>query len=390
MTGVLGITSIFGSPNDRRTWSGAPANVAKALESRGIKIAGIDASLGRLHYALFAGLHLLSLYGRFQNTEAISRGFSARHSRAETLARNLKKLGISRVLHTGTLDMPPINSEVSHYLYCDHTWNLSLKHRTDVNSYTERAVREFDDLERQAYEKSNHIFTFGEYVRQDLISHYGIPASRVTAVGSGMGSIEPYLGPKDYSHGRLLFIAKHLFFEKGGHLLLDAFKIAVKRNPKLSLTIVGSPQAQRLASKYPNVDFRSFIPWSELELLLRESTLLVQPMLNDPWGQVYLEALISRTPVIGLNRNGLPEIVQNGRFGFVVDSETPEALADAIIEATSDPERLAEMGSGGQQHVIDNYSWDIVGQRIYDIIEAPAPVPESYTGSYYPVLSNIQ
>jgi glycosyltransferase involved in cell wall biosynthesis len=366
--GVLGITSIFGSPNDRRTWSGAPANVAKVLEKRGIKVTGIDASLSRLQYTLFAGLHLLSLYGRFQNTEAISRGLSARRSRAETLARNLKRMGIQHVLHTGTLDMPPTNNDVSHYLYCDHTWDLSLRHRTDVNSYTERAVREFDELERQAYEKSSHIFTFGDYVRQNLISHYGIPESRVTAVGSGMGSVEPYYGPKDYSQGRLLFIAKHLFFEKGGHLLLDAFKIAVKKKPKLSLTIVGSPQGQRLASKYPNVDFRSFIPWTELESLLRQSSLLVQPMLNDPWGQVYLEAMISRTPVMGLNRNGLPEIVQNGRFGFVVDSDTPEALAEAIIDATSDSDRLEQMGQLGQQHVLDHYSWDIVGQRMVDVI----------------------
>jgi glycosyltransferase involved in cell wall biosynthesis len=79
--------------------------------------------------------------------------------------------------------------------------------------------------------------------------------------------------------------------------------------------------------------------------------------------------MISRTPVMGLNRNGLPEIVQNGRFGFVVDSDSPEALAEAIIDATSDADRLEEMGRLGQQYVLDHYSWDIVGQRMFDVIE---------------------
>lgn len=278
-------------------------------------------------------------------------------------------MGINRVLHTGTLDMAPSKeTDVSHYLLCDHTWNLSLLHRTDIDSYTERAVREFDGLERDSYAQSSHIFTFGEYVRRDLVSHYGIPASRVTAVGSGMGSVAPYNGPKDYSRGRLLFIAKHLFYEKGGKLLLDAFNLAVKERPDLTLTIVGSSQGERLARNYPNVDFRSFIPWSELESLLRRASLLVQPMLNDPWGQVYLEALASRTPVVGLNRNGLPEILDNGRFGFLVDSATPAALAEKMLEAVSDPERLEHMGRAGQRHVLSQYSWDLVGRKISDVI----------------------
>ncbi len=40
---ILGITSIFGQPRDPRTWSSAPANVAKALE--GIEVQGITGNI---------------------------------------------------------------------------------------------------------------------------------------------------------------------------------------------------------------------------------------------------------------------------------------------------------------------------------------------------------
>lgn len=367
---ILAVTSIFGHPRDPRTWSSAPANVARALEWRGLSIVGIDVSLGRLHYAVFAGAHLLARHGRLRYSEAIARGPSMRRYRARKLGNELRRLGIGQVLHTGTLDMAPTpdGDGAVHFLLCDHTWHLSLKHRPDVGNYSAKAIRDFDELERDAYLASRHIFTFGEYVRQDLVTHYGIPEHRVTAVGSGMGRVRPYTGAKDYKSGRLLFIAKHLFSEKGGDLLVDAFRLAVRERPDLTLTIVGNEKAARAAAGCRNIDVRPFVPWDELESLLWRSAVLVQPMLNDPWGQVYLEALVSATPVIGLRRNGLPEITQDGRFGFLVDRATPQAVADAILDAASQPDRLAEMGAAGQQHVLQNYSWDHVGQRIFDVI----------------------
>jgi glycosyltransferase involved in cell wall biosynthesis len=87
-------------------------------------------------------------------------------------------------------------------------------------------------------------------------------------------------------------------------------------------------------------------------------------MLNDPWGQVYLEAMVSRTPVMGLARNGLPELVDGGRHGFLVDRADPEALAEAIVCALSDPQRLERMAEQAQQYVLATHSWDRVGERI--------------------------
>ena len=108
----------------------------------------------------------------------------------------------------------------------------------------------------------------------------------------------------------------------------------------------------------------SLLNTERIDYLYRESTLLVQPMLNDPWGQVYLEAMVSRTPVMGLNRNGLPELVDGGRHGFLVDRADPSALAEAIVSAVSDPGRLESMAATAQRHVLQNYSWGRVAERI--------------------------
>ncbi|MEK9970499.1 MAG: glycosyltransferase family 4 protein [Ferrovibrio sp.] len=351
---------------DRRTWSAAPYNVAFCLQKLGIAVEGIHSGGSRGERGLLALHYLLHGFGRPHSGEAVLRLTQARKRAAERLAETARRRRIRHILHTGTLDLPPLDLDdgVKHYLYCDQTWALSLQHRPDLRDYSHRAIENFEANERAALDSVEHIFTFGVYVRDHLISHYGVAAEKVTAVGSGMGQIEPYDQPKDYSRPHLLFVAKHLFAAKGGNLLVEAFKIARQSRADLQLDIVGDPASASHVATHPGIHFHAHLPWRELQRLYRISTLLVQPMLNDPWGQVYLEALLSRTPVIGLRRNGLPEIVEHGRHGFLVDAPDPQALAATILDALSDPQRLMQMGWGGQAHVLQTYSWEAVANRI--------------------------
>ena len=361
----LAVTCVFGDPRQPRTWSGAPNNLAVALEQLGVTVYGVAPRIGKAGKLSLAARHLLGLGGRLSSTEQLLRSAAARREHALQVARAVETLGTRDVLHMGTLDLPAIDRlNARHYVYCDQTWDLSLRHRPDAADYPLRARREFEALECAAFASAEHIFTFGNYVRDNLVEHYGIGAERVTAVGSGMGAIEPYAGPKDYSRPWLMFVAKHLFQAKGGPLLLDAVEIARREIPDLRLTVVGDERSRRFVPDLPHIDFRAHLPWAELQQLYRDVTLLTQPMLNDPWGQVYLEALVSRTPVLGLNRNGLPEITQGGQHGFLVDEADPKCLAEVLVDALRDPSRLCAMGSSGQRHAIDSYSWNRVAEMV--------------------------
>jgi glycosyltransferase involved in cell wall biosynthesis len=362
----VAITCVFGDPRDLKSWSGAPANLAKELERLGVTVEGIQTSMGRLEKVGVAACDMIAGLGRPVSTEQVLRGRRSRRRLAAQVAVQASRIGARHVLHTGTFDLPACDlaAGVKHYLYCDHSWALTRAHHIDVCRYNKRAMTAFEQAEREALSGLAHIFTFGAYVRDNLIVHYGLPPEKVTAVGSGMGAIKPHEGPKDYGKPTLLFVAKHLFRAKGGLLLLEAFDKAHRRRPDLSLTIVGDERSRAFVGDRPGVTLHDHLPWERLQQLYRESTLLVQPMLNDPWGQVYLEAMVSRTPVMGLNRNGLPELVDGGRHGFLVDRADPSALAEAIVSAVSDPGRLERMAATAQRHVLQNYSWSRVAERI--------------------------
>lgn len=362
----IAISSIHGDPLNPRTWSAAPCRVAEAFQRQGIEVQGVDTEAARLDRMLQAARYVASGLGVPHSGEAVARSAAARRAAALRLERAVHRTGIKHVLHMGTLDIAPAvwAPGVSHYAYCDQTWALSLRYRPDAARYGVRAARAFEAQERAALQGLTHVFTFGVYVRDHLIAHYGIDPGRATAVGSGMGPIAPLVVPKTCAAPRLLFVAKHFFAAKGGELLLAAFDLARRQVPELTLNIVGDERSRKLVPDDPAIRFFGHVPLADLQGLFRESTLLVQPMLNDPWGQVYLEALLSRTPVIGLRRNGLPEICGDGRYGFLVDTAEPQALADTIVDALSDPARLARMGEEGQRHVLGNYSWERAADRI--------------------------
>ncbi len=362
----IAITSVFGPPGDPRTWSGAPFNLGQALVRLGIAVESIHPSWGRIARLNAAARHVLSGFGSLTSSEQIRRGARARADMSLQVAEATAQLGVRHVLHTGTLDLPAFDllPGIKHYLYCDQTWAQSLRHRPDAADYGPRALAEFERLEVQSLHGVEHVFTMAGCVRESLIQHYGLAPERVSVVGSGMGRIEPYRGIKSYAPPRLLFVAKHLFAAKGGTLAVEAFRVALARRPDLFLTIVADPASRRLVPRHSRISFLSRLPWDDLQGLYRGAALLVQPMLNDPWGQVYLEALASRTPVLGLDRNGLPEITANGRYGFLVERPDPIEVADAIVAAVADPDRLARMGREGQAHVLREYTWDRVAGRI--------------------------
>jgi glycosyltransferase involved in cell wall biosynthesis len=237
-----------------------------------------------------------------------------------------------------------------------------------MNQYTPKMLQLAEQLERESYAQLKHFFVISEYVRENLIDHYRIEAERITVVGTGRGKIEPFTGDKDYENGHILFVAKDRFEDKGGFLLLEGFNIAQRKKPSLKLVIVGKEQYRNLIGPVPNVSVTGFIPWEELQNLFNTAALFAMPALNEPWGLVYLEALACKTPILGLNRNSLPEITCKGQYGFLVDKPTPDSIADAILQAFSNPDKLRAMGAAGQRFCLETFSWERVALKIASVI----------------------
>jgi glycosyltransferase involved in cell wall biosynthesis len=88
---------------------------------------------------------------------------------------------------------------------------------------------------------------------------------------------------------------------------------------------------------------------------------------------VFLEAFSHGLPIVATNIGAIPDFVQNGRSGYLVDSNDVEQLANRLGELLGDPDRCATFGARGRALVSDRYTWSSTAERIARHIEPHLP-----------------
>jgi glycosyltransferase involved in cell wall biosynthesis len=117
----------------------------------------------------------------------------------------------------------------------------------------------------------------------------------------------------------------------------------------------------------------------ELHLLYRRAELFLHPTLYEGSSMVTLEAMAHRKPVVATGVGGIPDKVVPGESGLLVPPADVEALADAVVEASRDGDRLAAWGAEGRRVVEARFSWSRRIQEVLRLYERLARKRESGT-----------
>ena len=198
-----------------------------------------------------------------------------------------------------------------------------------------------------------------------MIEDYGCDPSRVVAVGGGATPLGNRT--RTQSDGKAALFVGMDFRRKGGRVLLEAWREVHRRLPDAELWIVGPRE---------NMAAQAGITWlgrlgpEELQDVRSRAAVFVMPSLFDPWGFVFNEAMASGLPCIGTNICAMPEIIQHGSTGLLVDPGDPHQLADALLDLLSDPAKARRMGEAGLAAYRASGTWDRVASNIADAIDA--------------------
>lgn len=354
----------LGEPMNPSVWSRTPFNICSELKkiNRCDKTFNADISPRKKRV-------LDKISFPFYGKKDLARSFLRRYACAYKVIRKTNQSLQKHTLHTGTLTLPFLIPPAGqkHYLFCDTTWNAWSRYASDMDEYPPRAVAIADTLEKRSYEQMTHIFPTSHYIKENLVSHYGIADSKITVAGTGLGAIRPSQNHKDYTNGKILFAAKGAFKDKGGDLVVSAFKKALALNPRLYLTIIGNNDAGQ--DDCPQITNKGFVSPSELQRIFEEHSLFIMPARNEVWGLVYLEAMACKMPIVGFAKNSFPEFCGGGKHGFSLKSADPKELAEIIIEAFRNPQRLKDIGERAYDYCLSNYTWEKTISTIIDTIE---------------------
>jgi phosphatidylinositol alpha-1,6-mannosyltransferase len=189
-----------------------------------------------------------------------------------------------------------------------------------------------------------------------------------------------YLGAR--ADAPVILTVGGLIERKGQDMVIKALPTIRKSVPEVTYLVVGSGYLRKDLEDMAlslgvrdHVVFTGKIADDELPHLYAMSDVFAMPSRTqlehdsvEGFGLVYLEAGASGKPVVAGRSGGVEEAVVDGGTGLLVDPTESEDVAKALIRLLSDRELRGRLGNQGYERVRKEYTWDIVGRHVMEIL----------------------
>ena len=309
---------------------------------------------------------------------------------------------------TSVLDLPRYVPAV---VSIDLTWRLAFQ---ESRYHTSPLLRATLELERRIFERSDLVISFSDWAASSVIDDYKIPASKVKVVrngvtlpppltgirngvapngaspngnghfgGNGYGhySANGHVGGNGHGNGRhdvaedllkLGFIGNG-FVRKGGDLLLKVHQEQFSDRAHLTLVTHDPPKG---LTGLRNVDIRTEVPWFELMTsVLPGFDVFVFPTRFDYSPYAVIEAMSAGVPVISTRVGAIPEMIEDGVGGFLIEANREAPLVDRVNWVIEHRAQLPAMGARARERATDRYAAERNYPQLLDALAEVAQKP---------------
>jgi len=152
--------------------------------------------------------------------------------------------------------------------------------------------------------------------------------------------------------------------EKGVLNFIQAIPLVLKERKDACFMLCGKGE---LSGKIKNIRDEEFkvhvklmgwIPHEDIPLYLNESKLLVLPSLSEGLPNILLEAMACGTPVLAAPVGAIPDVVVDGKTGFLLKSARPEHIAERVVELLDNTGLLERVSEGAYKLVREKFRYE--------------------------------
>jgi glycosyltransferase involved in cell wall biosynthesis len=194
--------------------------------------------------------------------------------------------------------------------------------------------------------------------------------NKAKAIHNGIDTTE--FSTTDHAHrnglNNYLLCIAHQNEKKNLEILVKAFGRVKDVDPSLHLALVGDgPLRKNLEDLAHALDVRervNFLGWKnrlEVAELLAGCKVFVLPSKSEPFGIVIIEAMACKKPVVASRVGGIPEIIEHGENGIMVDESDPVAFAAAIESLLNNPGLRQSLGARAYLTVQQRFTHETMG-----------------------------
>lgn len=278
------------------------------------------------------------------------------------------------IVHTrnlGTIEyvIPAKLAGVKHHVHGEHGRDMS-----DIDGTNKKYINI-----RKFYSKFiSHFITVSKDLENWLIKSVSIPSIKISQIYNGV-DIEKF-SPKTISsnleNSLVIGTVGRLQAEKDQATLVKAFDLLIKNNPDLDvkLELIGDgPDRKKLESLVNELNISDNVLFhgksDDVANIMKKMDIFVLPSLAEGISNTILEAMACGLPVIATNVGGNPELVTENVSGYLVPSNNPQTMAEAIQKYIDQPELIAKHGKTARQLIENEFSMKAMVEnymRVYD------------------------
>ena len=242
-------------------------------------------------------------------------------------------------------------------------------------------------FEEKMLERANKIIAVSHFTKRELLEYYKVPEKKIRVIHNGV-DVNKFKPAKDkrkikeelgFKGDDLAIVSVgRLYARKGLFTLIESMPAVVKRFKNAKFIISGKGQSDEMRKLVNYADrigvkgsiiFTGYYPDKKLPKLYQAADVFAFSTFYEHHPFAVLEALSTGLPVVTTRVGGIPETIESGKNGFLVEPFNPKQFADRILYLLEHPAEASEMGSLARKTILERFDWRIVVKdvlKVYD------------------------
>jgi glycosyltransferase involved in cell wall biosynthesis len=117
------------------------------------------------------------------------------------------------------------------------------------------------------------------------------------------------------------------------------------------------------------VKYVGWVPHATIGKCLNELKVLVLPSYSEGLPNIVLEAMACGTPVLATPVGAIPDIIQDGKTGFIIRDNSPKCIAHDIVRTMTNP-NLEQIAANAQMLISNEFTYDCSSKRLADVLSS--------------------
>jgi len=219
--------------------------------------------------------------------------------------------------------------------------------------------------------------------KRRYVGNFGIPAKNIRVIPNGVdledikamkqSDVKRFVDRYNLKGKRVVLFIGRICRAKGIDILITAMKPILKKNKNIVLQIVGPIDDNRYFEEIkkmadlPNITITGPLTKKEVLAAYKNCQIFASPTRGEVFGITFVEAMAFKKIVIGTRVGGLPDIIDNGRTGYLVESENASALRDRLEYCLDNYSRLGKIRENAYKKVLAKFSWKKIAKETENV-----------------------